>query len=456
MIANSFETLKDNNSKSLNALRVLHSSDFHIGKLLYDRKRYDEFERFFEWFLNRINDESIDIVLIAGDIFDTGTPSNKAQELYYKLLAGLSESKCQHVVIIAGNHDSASFLNAPKNLLKALNLHIVAAISENLEDEVLILDLEKNAKAKLDEESISSLIVCAVPYLRDKDIRIVKAAESIEDKAKNLVNGIKEHYQKIGELAVQKRDELDKIKLETLTQQQESSGKPNTYIPIIGMGHLFAAGGIAGDGVRDLYVGSLAYVNAEIFPDCFDYVALGHLHIPQRLANSDYIRYSGSPLAMGFGEANQKKKLLLLEIHPNGEKNVKEIPIPVFQDLVKIAGDLAYINAEINKLIQANSSAWLEIDYTADEIIPDLKQKLEELVSGSNLEICRIRNKRNFNMILSEDHIAEKLEHLDPLEIFNRCLELNQVPDTERDLLNFTYKEILDDVLAGKAEEQAA
>lgn len=413
-------------------IKILHSSDFHIGKLLYERKRYDEFENFFDWFLNCINKELIDIVLIAGDIFDTGTPSNKAQELYYKLLAGLSKSYCQHVVIIGGNHDSASFLQAPKNLLRSLNVHVVASVSENLEDEVLVLDLKGN--------SISSLIVCAVPYLRDKDIRIVKAGESIEDKAKNLVNGIKEHYQRIGELALTKRAEIN---------AKKESG---SYIPIIGMGHLFAAGGVSGDGVRDLYVGSLAYVNVDVFPTCFDYVALGHLHIPQRLADSEYIRYSGSPLAMGFGEANQKKKMLLVEIFPNAEKNIKEISVPIFQDLMKISGDLNFIKSELVKLIKAESSAWLEIDYTGEEIIPDLKEKLEELVLESKLEICRIRNKKNLNMILQEDSIEEKLEHLDPVEVFNKCLEASQVLESEKALLNFSYREILDNIFTEKAE----
>ena len=191
-----------------------------------------------------------------------------------------------------------------------------------------------------------------VAYNQSDLVTIINAGESIEDKAKNLVNGIKEHYQRIGELALTKRAEIN---------AKKESG---SYIPIIGMGHLFAAGGVSGDGVRDLYVGSLAYVNVDVFPTCFDYVALGHLHIPQRLADSEYIRYSGSPLAMGFGEANQKKKMLLVEISPNAEKNIKEISVPIFQDLMKISGDLNFIKSELVKLIKAESSAWLEIDYT--------------------------------------------------------------------------------------------
>ena len=115
-------------------MKILHTSDWHIGRTLYDRKRYDEFEKFFIWLLNTLESENIDVLLIAGDIFDTGTPSNKAQELYYKFLCNVNKTKCQHIVIIGGNHDSASFLNAPQSILKSINVHVVGAISNNIVD----------------------------------------------------------------------------------------------------------------------------------------------------------------------------------------------------------------------------------------------------------------------------------------------------------------------------------
>ena len=179
-------------------MKILHTSDWHIGRTLYDRKRYDEFEKFFTWLLNTLESENIDVLLIAGDIFDNGTPSNKAQELYYKFLCNVNKTKCQHIVIIGGNHDSASFLNAPQSILKSLDVHVVGAISDNLEDEIIILDILKTPNTDLERitnnipsPEISKLIICAVPYLRDKDIRTVNAGESLEDKAQNLIQGIK-------------------------------------------------------------------------------------------------------------------------------------------------------------------------------------------------------------------------------------------------------------------------
>ncbi len=441
-------------------MKILHTSDWHIGRTLYDRKRYDEFEKFFIWLLNTLESENIDVLLIAGDIFDNGTPSNKAQELYYKFLCNVNKTKCQHIVIIGGNHDSASFLNAPQSILKSLDVHVVGAISDKLEDEIIILDILKTPNTYLERitnnipsSKISKLIICAVPYLRDKDIRTVSAGESLEDKAQNLIQGIKKHYSAVAELALKKRDEIYK----------ESMGKKPAYIPIIGTGHLFAAGGIAGDGVRDLYVGSLAYVNIEAFPKCFDYVALGHLHIAQSLGGTEHIRYSGSPIPMGFGEAKQIKKLITVDFPEDREKNhaheaqyvipssvkpsINEVSIPNFQMLERISGNLDQITQKIEELKKNHNDAWLEIEYTGSEIIPDLKTKLDEAIIESHLEIRRVKNKRISENIIESRFSQENLKDLNPNEVFDKCLEINKVEEADRILLKASYQEILNSIL---------
>jgi exonuclease SbcD len=269
-------------------MKILHTSDWHIGRTLYTKKRYEEFEQFLTWLADTIQRNEIHALLVAGDVFDTSTPSNRAQEIYYRFLCRMAASTCRHVVVVAGNHDSASFLNAPRELLKALDVHVVGCVSENLEDEVLVLRNERN---------VPELIVCAVPYLRDRDIRVAEAGESFEDKERKLVDGIRNHYTAVAALAERKRSEA------------------GADIPIVAMGHLFTAGGktVADDGVRELYVGSLAHVTAKIFPACFDYLALGHLHVPQIVNGSETVRYSGSPLPLGFGEAKQRKSVCLVE-----------------------------------------------------------------------------------------------------------------------------------------------
>ena len=266
-------------------MKVLHTSDWHLGRMLYGRKRYDEFEAFLNWLYNTIKSEGIDILLVAGDIFDTRTPSHRSQELYYKFLCDVAKSNCRHVVIIAGNHDSPSFLNAPKEILHALNIYVVGSITQCLEDEVIVLN---------DQQNNPEAIMCAVPYLRDRDIRTVEPGETIEDKNNKLIKGIQDHYEKACKLAEEKQKQF----------------KDKEDVPIIAMGHLFTSGGkvLDGDGVRDLYVGSLAHVKKGTFPKSIDYLALGHLHVPQCVEGSEYIRYSGSPIPMGYNEAYQKNK----------------------------------------------------------------------------------------------------------------------------------------------------
>lgn len=160
-------------------MRALHTSDWHIGRTLYGRKRYEEFEAFLTWLAETIQQNAVDALLVAGDIFDTSAPSNRAQELYYRFLCRVAASSCRHVVV-ADNHDSPSFLNAPKELLKALDVHVVGN-STVPEDEVLVLR---------NDQDTPELFVCAVPYLRDRDIRVAEAGEIVEDKERKLIGVI--------------------------------------------------------------------------------------------------------------------------------------------------------------------------------------------------------------------------------------------------------------------------
>ena len=401
-------------------MKLLHTADWHIGRSLYGRKRYDEFESYLNWLAETIENRNIDVLLVAGDIFDNSAPSNRSQELYYRFLCRIANSCCRHVVIIAGNHDSPSFLNAPRQLLKALNVHVTGHAMENLEDEVLVLK---------DQSGKPELIVCAVPYLRDRDIRTAEAGESIEDKERKLVDGIKQHYANVAELSERKRAEL------------------GVEIPIVAMGHLFTAGGqtVDGDGVRELYVGTLAHVTDAIFPAVFNYVALGHLHIPQTVRGSERIRYSGSPIPMGFGEATQKKSLCQVDFQ-GADGSVEVIEIPCFQRLESIKGDLPNIKNRLLELSADKNSTWIEVIYEGDEVVGDLRDLIEEMVKGNGLEILRIKNNRLMKKTLGDSAIQETLDDLNENEVFERCLIFHKISkDQWPDLLN-AYQEILTSV----------
>jgi len=402
-------------NQKLPPLKLLHTSDWHIGRTLYGRKRYEEFEAFLSWLAETIQQNEIDALLVAGDVFDTSAPSNRAQELYYRFLCRVAASSCRHVVVVAGNHDSPSFLNAPKELLKALDVHVVGSSTASPEDEVLVLCNEQDAP---------ELIVCAVPYLRDRDIRVAEAGESVEDKERKLIDGIRTHYAAVAALAEQKREEL------------------GADIPIVGTGHLFTAGGqtVDGDGVRELYVGSLAHVTAGIFPACFNYLALGHLHVPQKVNGSETIRYSGSPLPMGFGEARQQKSVCQVEFHSTAA-SVQLIDVPVFQKLERVKGDWDGISNRILELSATDSQGWLEVIYDGTEVIGDLRERLEAAMSGTQMEILRIKNNRIIDRVLGQIHEEETLDDLNVNDVFERCLAVHEVPEDQRPELLRAYQE---------------
>lgn len=396
-------------------MRVLHTSDWHIGRTLYGRKRYEEFEAFLTWLVETIQQNEIDALLVAGDVFDTSAPTNRAQELYYRFLCRVAASSCRHVVVVAGNHDSPSFLNAPKELLKALDVHVVGNSTESPEDEVLVLRNEQDAP---------ELIVCAVPYLRDRDIRVAEAGESVEDKERKLIDGIRTHFAAVAALAEKKRGEL------------------GADIPIVGTGHLFTAGGqtIEGDGVRELYVGSLAHVTAGIFPACFNYLALGHLHVPQKVNGIETIRYSGSPLPMGFGEAKQQKSVCQVEFHSTAA-SVQLIDVPVFQKLERVKGDWEGISNRLIELSATDFQGWLEVIYDGTEVIGDLRERLEVAISGTQMEILRIKNNRIIDRVLGQIHEEDTFEDLNVNEVFERCLAVHDVPEEQRPELLRVYQE---------------
>ncbi len=412
-------------------MKILHTSDWHLGRSLYGRKRYDEFSAFLDWLAQTIEKEKVDALLVAGDVFDTSTPSNRAQELYYRFLSRVSTSCCRHVVLIAGNHDSPTFLNAPRELLRALNVYVVGSMTDDPADEVIVLQNNPQI-SQMDTDNVEA-IVCAVPYLRDKDIRTVEPGETIDDKNRKLVEGVKKHYESVVQLAETKRNNL-----------RESAQSADKYIPIIAMGHLFTAGGktVDGDGVRELYVGSLAHVDEEVFPSSIDYLALGHLHVPQAVGSAEHIRYCGSPIPMGYGEANQEKKVVLIEFDST-TPNIQEVPVPCFQQLIRIVGSLDDIHVKLEELKNEDSHAWLEIEYTGGDIIGNLREILDETLAGSAMEIRRIKNRRLIDRVIGTIDENETLDDLNVNDVFERCLDAFDVPDEDREELTASHNEII-------------
>lgn len=396
-------------------MKILHTSDWHLGRTLYTKKdRLDEHTAFLNWLLDTIKRENIDLLLIAGDVFDTASPSSTSQKLYYDFLIKVKTVGCENVIVVGGNHDSPSFLNAPKDILSALNISVIGNSSEDIDDEIILI---KDKAGKL------ALLVCAVPFLRERDISRFAEGESYSDRSKRINENIQKHYREVAERAEQIRAEL------------------GVNIPIIATGHLSVSGGkrMDDDGVRETYIGTIEAISSDIFPETFDYVALGHYHIPSVIKS--HIRYSGSPIPMGFAEANQQKQVYIIDF--TEEKTISNIEIPVFQKLVSIAGDKAEIEKQIKSLRADNQSVWVEIVYTGDEIFPDISNWVEEQIAGSQIEVLKLINRQLLNAVLTHEDTTELLDEINEYDVFDKVLEKNSIPDEQSETLRELYKEIL-------------
>ncbi|PKN46745.1 MAG: exonuclease sbcCD subunit D [Deltaproteobacteria bacterium HGW-Deltaproteobacteria-17] len=411
---------------------LLHTSDWHLGQTLHNARRHEEFEAFLGWLLDQIRLRRVDVLLVCGDVFDTIAPGPQAQRLYYNFLTRVAATGCRHVVVVGGNHDSPSFLEAPRELLRAMSVHVVGAASDDPDDEILCL---RDASGALE------MIVCAVPFLRDRDVRRVEAAEDIDDKDRKLVAGIRRHYTEVVGRA-----------LALARAGTPDDGRSRTA-PVVATGHLFAAGASSGEGLRPMYVGALGQVPAEIFHGDLAYVALGHLHKAQKVGGNDTIRYSGSPLPMSFPEASQGKHVLLVELGPgagdagdphDARPRIEAIEVPVFRELARVRGDWDAIAAGLAQLAARDINALLEVVYDGAALIPDLRARVEAACAGTRLELVRVGNEQQVRSVLSGAGGSESLDDLDCFEVFQRCLDAGGVPGDQRPALLKAYREIVD------------
>jgi len=396
-------------------MKILHTSDWHLGRMLYAKKdRQEEHAAFLAWLLHLIKEQSIDMLLIVGDVFDNASPSSAVQKMYYDFLVNVKKAGCQQVVVVGGNHDSPSFLNAPKVVLAALDVTVIGNAGETVEDEIVVVN---------DQNAQPVAIVCAVPFLRERDINRFVEGENYADRSRRINENIKKHYEDIAQLAEEKRKTIGRA------------------IPIIATGHLSVAGGKRNDddGVRETYIGTIEAVGSDIFPDTFEYVALGHYHIPSVIKH--HIRYCGSPIPMGFGEAEHTKVVYVISL--DNIKTVDAIKIPVFQRLVSISGDKDYLANRLKELRDQNESVWLEMIYTGNEVFPDLTAWANEQTKNSFIEILKLQNRQTLNDVLTKNDVTDSLDDLNPLEVFDKLLEKSVISDQQKDELKTLYREVV-------------
>ncbi|MGK0413781.1 MAG: exonuclease SbcD, partial [Polaribacter sp.] len=343
-------------------MKILHTADWHLGHRLHENPQFEEQTLFLKWIENYINEEKIDVLLISGDIFDSGSPSNQSMKMYYNFLLKLKATTCKFIVITGGNHDSSGILNAPKDLLEILSIKVVGKATENIADEVFEIDIDNE-----------KVIIAAVPYLRDGDIRRAVAGESFEDLTDKYKTALINHYQ----LAAEQCKLINTNK-----------------VPVIAMGHLFAVGGTISDSEQNIYVGTLGHIGAADFPQYFDYIALGHLHRPQIIGGNEKVRYSGSPNILSFSELNYDKKVLVLTIEESKIANIKDAVVPCFREFYSLNGTVSECIEKFPDII-SNSyelTPWVEIVLNENHTINTnaLKKEAEKY----SFEILKIALKK--------------------------------------------------------------
>ena len=381
-------------------MRILHTSDWHIGHRLYEQPRIEEHRQFLDWLLTTLQKNAVDVLLVAGDIFDTALPSSEATNLYYQFLFQLYDKTHAHAVITAGNHDSPVNLAAPQEFLRMGRIHVIGVASEPAEC-VVTLPVEN-----------PSVAIAAVPYLSESELSHI-SFETEPERSERYRERLRELYRRCVEYM-----------------------PPG--LPKILMGHIFVHGGQAGDSERNIQIGGAAAMQVSDFPDDVTYVALGHLHRPHAISGASYpVQYAGSPLPLRFNEANYSKKVYLLDVPTAGSVGVEEIEIPIFKELCTVSGNFD----EVGQI--AMSPEWngkyIQVQLKLNRPEVGISDKIREMFHQHGGEVLSVEVELPAQTERQEIPIEEMRQ---PTEIFEQFYKekFNESPD---ELMMKTFNELL-------------
>ncbi|WP_058961456.1 exonuclease subunit SbcD [Type-E symbiont of Plautia stali] len=383
-------------------MRIIHTADWHLGQFFYSKSRAAEHQAFLDWLLAQITQHQVDALIIAGDLFDTGSPPSYAREMFNRFVVALQPTHCE-LIALAGNHDSVATLNESRELLACLNTRVITSATPQGEQQVLTLH---------QRDGTPGALLCAIPYLRSRDILRSQAGQSGREKQISLLEAIEQHYQQCYAAALAER--------------------ANRALPIIATGHLTTVGVTKSDSVRDIYIGTLDAFPAQAFPAA-DYIALGHIHRAQRIADSDHIRYSGSPIPLSFDELGREKSVFLLEFSAQLD-SVTPLPIPQFQPMQMLKGSMAEIEQQLGEFSEGDREqpVWLDIEITTQEYLSDLQRRVEQLTEALPVEVLLVRRSREQRQRSLARMDNETLSELKVEEVFARRLAQEEQLDAEQ------------------------
>lgn len=344
-------------------MRILHTSDWHLGKRLFKLDRSPEHELFLNFLLSTLREEKIDVLLIAGDIFDTPTPPHQSLEMFYHFLHRVSTETTTDTYIIAGNHDSGLLLEAPARLLAFHRVKIWGKLSSDPKDHWATIT-----------KGNETVELCALPFFRSYEL-----LPQGEGDALSVLKTYLEH----------------KTKNPTLLMLHHLAG-------------VFEAAGSE----QVISLSGVDSIPTEVM-DSFNYVALGHIHKPQKVGKKSY--YSGSPIPMRFSET-QRKSVMIIDVK-NSEFEIKTHQIPVFRDLFIIKADESNYQAKLKELTpttELKGMVEVQLNLAAPRI--GLIDEIKEMLDKKGLELLSFLPFYAAKDDAPKKH--EKLFELSPLELF--------------------------------------
>ena len=382
-------------------MRLFHTSDWHLGQTLHGQERDFEHACFLDWLLGQLKLRQPDALLIAGDIFDTVNPPVKAQERLYDFIVQAHEQQPKlNIVMIAGNHDSGSRIELPAPLMRRLRTHALGRV-QWLDDGVLdsdrLLIPLTNARGKVTAWCL------ALPFLRPAEVTGAHLGE-------DYLRGIGQVHERLIAAALERR-------------------KPGQALIAVSHAHM-AGGSVSEDSERSLIIGNAEALPASLFSKDISYVALGHLHKPQRVNREERIRYSGSPIPLSFSEIGYQHQILEIELDGNTLASVESRLIPRAVHLQRLGpAPLAEILEQladlpvVDLLDDPQRQPWLEVRVRLDEPQPDLRQQLESALDGKAVRLVRIGaeyagNREGEDM---DDAALVELGQMTPQELFSRA-----------------------------------
>jgi len=392
-------------------MTILHTADWHLGARLVDHDRSAEHQCFLDWLLTYLREHAVDLLIVAGDVFDSANPPQTALTQYYRFLAILFSTTSCRVLIIGGNHDSAATLNAPRELLHSLRITVHGSPPADPAEALL---------------EFPDAVICAVPFLRERDVRTATAGQTHDEVVAAVREGIRAHYHQVLEAAL-----------------PLAAGRA-----IIATGHLTAIGVTGASSERQIHIGNLAAVGADCF-EGFDYTALGHIHRPQNVGGRAHIRYSGSPIYLSFDETANSKQVLLLTVIAGAPPAITTVPLPVWRSLLCLK---CPSEAVMHTLRGAKDGAppgsfppWVELTVT-DPLHPaELALMVREASEAAGVAVLKIIRPAATSAASGNILAGRHLHETTPSEVFSEKLRRLRIPpeNPEHQELTGTFLELL-------------